>query len=185
MSEPKRPAVVSDAVAGEAALWSDQPVQFVSRLVSELAARELTLAVAESLTGGLVTAEFVRPPGASAVLLGGIVAYDTSLKHTLIGVDAGLLAEHGPVHPQVAMQMADRVRSKFAVSGRPADLGLATTGVAGPDPQAGVEPGTVHIGVAVGNNVDAIELHLTGTRDQIRAEVVTAAVRALAEAVLP
>jgi nicotinamide-nucleotide amidase len=151
----------------------------VSDLLSELAARQLTLAVAESLTGGMLTSELVRPPGASSVVVGGVVAYDTHLKHTVIGVDDALLAEHGPVHPEVARQMADRVRSALAVDGRRADLGLATTGVAGPDPQAGHGPGTVFVGIAVGDTVEAVELRLEGTRDQIRARTVGEAIRAL------
>jgi len=79
--------------------------------------------------------------------------------------------------------MADRVRRVLAVDGRPADLGLATTGVAGPTPQGGHEPGTVFVGIAVGDSVEAIELHLDGARDQIRARSVGEAIRALAERV--
>ena len=159
----------------------DASIPLVSDLLSDLAARRLTLAVAESLTGGMLTSELIRPSGASQVVVGGIVAYDTELKHTLLGVDAGLLAEHGPVHPEVARQMADRVRRVLAVDGRAAELGLATTGVAGPTPQAGCEPGTVFVGIAVGETVDVIELHLEGTRDQIRARTVGEAIQALAE----
>ena len=155
----------------------------VSSLLSELAARGLTLAVAESLTGGLLTSELIRPAGASAVVLGGVVAYDTEIKRTVLGVDADLLEEHGPVHPEVARQMADRVRRTLAVDGRPADLGLATTGVAGPEPQSGHGPGTVFVGIAVGDSVEAMELRLDGTRDQIRARTVGEAIRALAERV--
>ncbi len=152
----------------------------IGALVADLTARGLTLAVAESLTGGLLVAEFVRPSGASAVLLGGVVAYNTELKASLVGVDAALLAEHGPVHPEVARQLADRVRGRLAVGGRPADLGLATTGVAGPDAQGDRQPGTVFIGIATPDAVEAVELHLAGTRDEIRASAVTRAVALLA-----
>ncbi|MFC0682137.1 CinA family protein [Lysobacter korlensis] len=155
----------------------------VSGLLSELAARGLTLAVAESLTGGMLTSELIRPAGASAVVVGGVVAYATEIKQSVLGVDADLLEQHGPVHPEVARQMADRVRRILAVDGRPADLGLATTGVAGPEPQSGTEPGTVFVGVAVGETVAAVELRLDGTRDQIRARTVGEAIRALAERV--
>jgi nicotinamide-nucleotide amidase len=161
----------------------DASIPLVSDLLGDLAARGLTLAVAESLTGGMLTSELIRPPGASVVVLGGIVAYDTALKESVLGVDADLLAEHGPVHPEVARQMADRVRRVLAVDGRPADLGLATTGVAGPTPQGGHDPGTVFVGIAVGDTVEAIELHLDGARDQIRARSVGEAIRALAERV--
>lgn len=157
----------------------------VSGLLSRLAAHGLTLAVAESLTGGMLTSELIRPSGASAVVVGGVVAYQTEIKHSVLGVDAGLLGEHGPVHPEVARQMADRVRRTLAVDGRPADIGLSTTGVAGPTPHAGCEPGTVFVGVAVGDSVEAVELHLDGTRDQIRARAVGEAIRALTERVEP
>lgn len=155
----------------------------VADLIARLSARGLHLAIAESLTGGLLTSEFIRPPGASAVVNGGIVAYDTAIKASVIGVDAELLERHGPVHPEVARQMADRVRTVLAVDGHPADLGLATTGVAGPDPQGDVEAGLVFIGVAVGDTVEAIELRLEGGRDAIRAQTVSHAVSALAQRV--
>ncbi len=89
------------------------------------------------LTGGLLVAELIRTPGASAAVLGGVVAYDTDLKHSLLGVDAGLLAEHGPVHAEVARRWRSVARSRLAVRGRAADVGIATTGVAGPDTQGG------------------------------------------------
>ncbi len=149
-------------------------------LVRELASRGLTLAIAESLTGGLLVAEFVRPAGASAVVVGGVVAYATELKRTVLGVDAELLEREGPVHPDVARQMADRVRGRLAVAGRAADVGLATTGVAGPDPQGGRPPGTVFVGIAIEGRVEAVPLVLVGTRDEIRAATVRAATLELA-----
>jgi nicotinamide-nucleotide amidase len=143
-----------------------------AELIAQLAARGLTVAVAESLTGGLLVAELISVPGASGVVLGGVVAYNTELKQTVLGVDGGLLAEHGPVHPEVARQMAARVRDVLAVGGEPADIGLSTTGVAGPDPQNGFQPGTVFIGIAFGDYVDSVALGLTGNRQEIRAAVV-------------
>jgi len=140
-----------------------------------LRSRGWTLGIAESLTGGSVTAEFVSIPGASAVLLGGVVAYATPLKHTLLGVDAGLLAEHGPVHPQVALQMAYGVRSAVAVEGRGADVGISTTGIAGPDSPDGQPVGTVHIGVVAGGGERTEVFRFAGDRAQIRAQAVQAA----------
>jgi nicotinamide-nucleotide amidase len=148
-------------------------------LIAELTRREFRIAVAESLTGGLVVAELTRIPGASLAVTGGIVAYDTSVKHTLLGVSAELLAREGAVHPEVARQMADGVRRVFEVDGRPADLGVATTGVAGPDGQDGKEPGTVFVGIAMGDDAEAIPLTLTGDRDAIRSATVHAAVDAV------
>ncbi|RXZ46359.1 nicotinamide-nucleotide amidohydrolase family protein [Agromyces fucosus] len=149
-----------------------------ARLIAELTERGLRVAVAESLTGGLVVAELTSVPGASVVVSGGVVAYDTSVKGSVLGVDAELLEAVGAVHPEVARQMADHVRTTLAVDGRAADLGIATTGVAGPTGQDGKPPGTVFIGVAFGGDVEAIELALRGSRAEIRTATVHAAIAA-------
>ena len=141
-------------------------------IIATLAAKRYTIAVAESLTGGLLVAELIRTPGASAVVLGGVVAYNTELKHTLLGVDAEVLAAHGAVHPDVAAQMAAGVRETLAVAGEPAHIGISTTGVAGPDPQDGQPVGTVYLGFAIGSEVRTKRLQLEGSRDDIRAAVV-------------
>ena len=148
-------------------------------LIRALTERRLTIATAESLTGGLLVAELTRIPGASLVVSGGVVAYATEVKHSLLGVSAELLAREGAVHPEVARQMADGVRRTLEVGGRPADIGVATTGVAGPDPQDGASPGTVFLGVAMGDDVEAIALDLHGDRAEIRAATVRAAVEAV------
>ncbi|MDI1457603.1 CinA family protein, partial [Streptomyces sp. ATE26] len=111
-----------------------------TELVRLLTVRGESLAVAESLTGGLVAAEITGVPGASKVFRGSVTAYATELKRELLGVDATLLAERGAVDPQVAGQMAAGVRKALG-----ADWGLATTGVAGPDPQDGQSVGTVFV----------------------------------------
>lgn len=141
-------------------------------LVRELARRQLTLAVAESLTGGLLVAEFVKVPGASTVVLGGVVAYSTELKHTLLGVDTALLNVYGAVHPDVAAQMAFGVRGRLAVAGESASIGIATTGVAGPDPQDGKAPGTAFIAISIDGELRSLSLSLEGSRDEIRRAVV-------------
>lgn len=141
-------------------------------LIAALTERRLTIAVAESLTGGLLVAELIRTPGASSVVLGGVVAYNTELKHTVLGVDDALLAEQGPVHPEVAIQMARGVRSALAVGGASADVGVATTGVAGPDPQGGHAPGTAFIGISTRDGEFSVHVTLMGDRQQIRDGVV-------------
>jgi nicotinamide-nucleotide amidase len=141
-------------------------------IIALLASRRLTVAVAESLTGGELTAELTGPAGASAVVLGGVVVYATELKHLLVGVDSRLLDEFGPVHPDVADQLARGVRTALAVGGRPADIGLATTGVAGPGSQGGRPPGTVFLGVSIGDTTRVVELALAGSRTEIRRAVV-------------
>lgn len=148
-------------------------------LVSTLAARGLTVAVAESLTGGQLTAELTRPAGASAVVNGGVVVYATELKHSIVGVDETLLSEYGPVHPDVAKQLAERVRVVLATGGKAADIGVSTTGVAGPDPQGGQPVGTVFVGVAIGQDTWVEALQLDGDRAGIRADTVAAAITAL------
>ncbi|MER5536409.1 CinA family protein [Streptomyces mirabilis] len=140
-----------------------------------LTVRGETLAVAESLTGGLVAAEITATPGASQAFRGSVTAYATELKHELLGVDATLLAERGAVDPQVAAQMAAGVRKALG-----ADWGIATTGVAGPEPQDGQPVGTVFVAVdgparasfhaAGGGKV--IPLRLNGDRAEIRMESV-------------
>jgi len=144
-----------------------------SQLIAELTRRHLTLAVAESLTGGLLVAEFVAVPGASDVLLGGVVAYNTELKHSILGVDAGLLAAHGAVHPEVASQMASGVREALSVAGHPADIGISTTGVAGPGPSDGHTEGTAFVAVSMGDQTHILSLSLEGTREEIRNLVVS------------
>ncbi len=134
-------------------------------VLEALARRGWTLAVAESLTGGAVTASLVDVPGASAVLRGGVVAYATDLKASVLGVDAGLLAARGAVDPDVAVAMASGVRRRLG-----ADVGLATTGVAGPDPQDGHTPGTVHVAVVTPVAVRVRSLDLPGDRAAVRAD---------------
>lgn len=149
-------------------------------VVGRLIERGLTIAVAESLTGGMLVAELIATPGASATVLGGVVAYDTRLKHSLLGVDAGLLAERGAVDATVAEQMAERVRAVCAVDGRPADVGISTTGVAGPDPQDGQPVGTVYLGFALGGRVLSERLTLDGDRAGIRRATVSESLVGLA-----
>ncbi len=112
-------------------------------LIRDLTARRLTVAAAESLTGGLLTALLTEVPGASAVVRGGLVVYATELKHALAGVDARLLRARGPVHPEVAFELADGARTACG-----AVLGLGLTGVAGPEPQDGVPVGTWFVAVS-------------------------------------
>jgi nicotinamide-nucleotide amidase len=147
----------------------------VGRVVAVLRARGATLAVAESLTGGALTAALVAVPGVSEVLRGGIVAYATDLKRDLLGVDADLLAAEGAVHPEVARQMAVGAARRLG-----ATHAVATTGVAGPGPADGRAAGTVHVAVAVPGAVRVRSLWLTGSRAVLRAASVTAALALLA-----
>jgi nicotinamide-nucleotide amidase len=98
-------------------------------------------------------------------------------------VDAELLAEHGAVHPEVARQMADGVRRAVAIDGRPAEVGIATTGIAGPDSPDGQPVGTVHIGVRTPDDSRVLTLRLDGDRESIRTESVGYALAALSSMV--
>lgn len=143
-----------------------------------------TVAVAESLTGGLVVATLVSVPGASAVVRGGIVAYATPVKSSVLGVSATLLAANGAVDPEVARQMAAGVRTALAVDGVPATWGISTTGVAGPDPQDGRPVGTVFVGIATDSMSESFELRLSGDRAAIRGATVSELLTRLHEVVV-
>ncbi|MEX1654799.1 CinA family protein [Streptomyces pseudovenezuelae] len=155
-----------------------------AQVVRLLTVSGCTLAVAESLTGGLVAAEITAVPGASQAFRGSVTAYATELKHELLGVDATLLDQRGAVDPQVAAQMAAGVRKALG-----ADWGIATTGVAGPEPQDGKPVGTVFVAVdgpftgaseaVSGGKVTA--LRLNGDRAEIRMESVRSVLALLLE----
>jgi nicotinamide-nucleotide amidase len=144
-------------------------------VVRLLTVRGWTLAVAESLTGGLVAAELTSVPGASRAFRGSVTAYATDLKRAVLGVDATLLEQRGAVDAQVAAQMAAGVRTALG-----ADWGIATTGVAGPDAQDGQPVGTVFVAVAGPHGADSgsaaggkvAALRLNGDRTEIRKESV-------------
>jgi nicotinamide-nucleotide amidase len=124
-----------------------------------LLARGLTLAVAESFTGGLISSRAVALPGASRWLRGAVVAYASEVKHKVLGVTEGPV-----ISAEAAAEMAAGVRDLLG-----ADVGLATTGVAGPDEQEGLAPGTAFAGIALpGEAPIGVPLHLAGSRDRIR-----------------
>lgn len=137
----------------------------------------LTIAVAESLTGGLVSATLTDVPGASAVVVGGVVAYATEAKHDVLGVPLAVLENHGAVSAETAAAMADRVREVFGT-----DIGISTTGVAGPDIQEGKPVGMVFIGVAGTEAAVVNEYAFTGDRVDVRNQTVAMALDLLAEA---
>lgn len=146
----------------------------LERLVEGLLAQAATLATAESLTGGLVGAALTDVPGISEVYRGGLVVYATDLKASLAGVPDELLDRVGPVHPDTAAALASGVRERLR-----ATYGLATTGVAGPDPQDGHPAGEVYVAAAGPGTVRVRALRLAGDRAAVRAGSV-AAVLALA-----
>ena len=130
----------------------------------------LLLASAESLTGGGLGARVTSVPGASAAYLGGVVSYATEVKQGLLGVPADVVERDGVVSAACAEAMAAAVRDLLG-----ADVGVSTTGVAGPDPQEGKPVGLVYVGCADPRGVVAVEHHLAGDREAVRAAAVDAA----------
>ena len=165
--------VPSRCAAGRGTPVNDLP----ARVVAALKARGETLATAESLTGGGLAATVVDVSGASAVLRGGLIVYAVDLKATLAGVPEDLLAERGPVDPDVAVYLARGARDRCS-----ATWGLSTTGVAGPDAHGGFPPGTVYLGISGPTGDRYQRLDLDGGRAAIRAATVREALALLLSA---
>ena len=149
--------------AGEGGVAGSEARGLAAEILDILREAGQTLAVAESLTGGLVAAALTDVPGSSVAFRGGVVAYATELKSQLLGVDQGMLSVHGPVYAPVAVAMAAGVREKLGTT-----WGAATTGVAGPDPADGYPPGTVHIAISTADDTIVRTIALAGNRDQVR-----------------
>jgi len=143
-------------------------------IVDALRGTGQTVATAESLTGGLLCATLVDIPGASEVVRGGVVAYLPETKSDVLGVDPALIERVGTVHADVAAAMAEG-----AVRVMGSTWGVATTGVAGPEPSEGKPVGTVHVAVAGPGGVQTRDLSLQGDRDLVREQAVDAALSLL------
>jgi nicotinamide-nucleotide amidase len=135
-----------------------------------LSARGATVAVAESLTGGLIGAALSRMPGSSETFRGSVVVYATDLKETLAGVPGPLLESAGAVAAETAGALASGARERLG-----ATYGIGATGVAGPSEQEGHPVGTVHLAVTGPDGAAVRSLRLPGDRDRVRALTVTAA----------
>jgi nicotinamide-nucleotide amidase len=133
-----------------------------------------TVATAESLTAGMVSAVLADTAGASGMLQGGVVAYQNSVKVDVLGVPAELLAAAGSVDGDVAAAMAAGARTALR-----ADIGVATTGVAGPEEHDGKAVGAVFIGVATADGASYVEYGFTGNRAEIRGQACGAALESL------
>lgn len=154
-----------------------------AHLLEQLQIRNLSVAAAESLTGGLLCSTLVSQPGASRSFSGGVVAYATEMKTRLLGVDAGLLQAGGPVQAEVAVQMAIGAATRMQ-----AQLGVSTTGVAGPGASEDGPAGLVFVAsVFLHGDGEALvlvqECSFDGDRQQIRAAAVLAALE-LASSIL-
>jgi nicotinamide-nucleotide amidase len=163
--------------------YDDHKVDLVERaraVIGLLGKDDLRLATAESLTGGLLSAALTAVPGSSDVFAGGVVAYTSAAKTSLLGVDSDQLALAGGAYTaEVAEQMAAGARRVFDT-----EVSIATTGVAGPGPSEGVEPGLAYIACQVGDAEVAVRaVKLKGGRNKVRARVVARALE-LCEAAL-
>ena len=149
-------------------------------LLEVLKSRRLSLAVAEGDTGGLLLAGLTAAPGSSAVVIGGVVAYADALKTELLEVQPELLREHGAVSAAAARAMASGVRRLAR-----ADIGLATTGIAGPGGATPTKPvGLAFVAVATGSGAHVREHRWTGERAANRQASADAALALLREVVL-
>ncbi|WP_233493587.1 CinA family protein [Desertihabitans brevis] len=162
--------------AHEAVADPSRPDAVTRTVVGRLIARGGTVATAESLTAGLVSASLAEVPGASAVLRGGVVSYATEVKIGVLGVPEDVVAEHGVVSEPVATAMATGVQERLG-----ADFGVATTGVAGPAPVDDHPPGHVWVAVAGPDGVSARLLQLDGDRNEVRDAAVVHALGLLLE----
>jgi nicotinamide-nucleotide amidase len=152
--------------------------RLAEQAVARAIERGLSVATAESLTAGMVAAVLADTPGASAMLQGGVIAYANSVKADLLGVSRDMLDAVGSVDGRVAAAMAAGVRAACG-----ADVGVATTGVAGPEPHDGKAVGTVHIGLATPEGTTSFGYRFEGSRQEIRALACGAALERLLESV--
>lgn len=149
-------------------------MRLARELTQALEARGESVSTAESLTGGLLCAYLTAVPGASATVRGGVVAYMTDVKSSVVGVDEALLREHGAVSAPTAIALADNARRLFAST-----WAIATTGVAGPTEQEGKAVGTVFV-AAAGPDAQAVaHMRLNGDRARIREQSCAAAIALL------
>jgi nicotinamide-nucleotide amidase len=150
------------------AVFSSHGESLEEVVLLNLGLRDLTLATAESCTGGLLAERLTAIPGSSRYFLGGAVVYSDALKTSFAGVSAKLVAEHGPVSAEVAISLAEGIRIRTQAS-----LGISITGIAGPGPgapgpDADKPIGLIYIALADAHRTQVKEFHLTGDRERIR-----------------
>jgi nicotinamide-nucleotide amidase len=156
-SEEKDVRAAIEAELGDIVFGVDDESMEVA-VAQLLIARGVTLGVAESLTGGLIASRLVNVPGASAWFRGGVVAYHEQVKFDLLGV---------PVGP-VVTEAAASAMAEGICRATGSDVGLGITGVAGPDDQEGVPPGTVFVGLSLPGSVSTRAVRVPGDRERVR-----------------
>lgn len=160
----------------------DEIKKLATSVVAQLKAQKLTLATAESCTGGLIAGAITAVPGSSEVLYGGFVTYANEAKIAMIGVPYSLLYRHGAVSQEVAIAMAD---GALGVAGT--DLTLAVTGIAGPDGGSAEKPvGTVHFALAMGDDTTHVhKVFANMDRDAVRQATIIQALNMILKATKP
>ncbi len=156
-------------------VYSTDGASIVTTVTRLLQSRDETVAVAESCTAGGLGALITSAPGASAVFLGGVIAYGNGVKEAALGVSGEVISRHGAVSPEAADAMAE---GSVRVTG--SDWGLSVTGIAGPGGGSAQKPvGLVYVGVVGPGTAEVVELRLRGGREQIRARAAARALHAL------
>lgn len=140
------------------------------QLSSLLKENKQTIAVAESITAGMISTRLTNIPGSSEYFIGGIVCYHNRAKVMELGISPSIIAKYGPVSKEVAVAMAEGVKNRLKT-----DIGLAITGVAGPKPEANSPVGTVFISLSSESGTQWKQIHLQGTRSEIREKAAQAA----------
>ncbi len=139
----------------------------MGELLALLKERGLTIGSCESLTAGLFTSQLAAVSGASAVLKGGIVTYQTAVKEQVVGVDHHVIAHDGVISASCAVEMARKAKELLAC-----DICVSFTGNAGPDVMEGKPVGRVYCAIAYQERVHTYELQLSGSRNEIRMQAV-------------
>ncbi len=148
---------------------NETTLRHAERAVKLLNENKMTVSAAESCTGGLLSAYITSVAGASAVFEMGVVSYSVRIKHEVLGVSKKTLEAFGAVSRETAREMAEGVRKKAS-----SDIGLSVTGVAGPDPSEGHEPGLVYIAATSSAGTEVKELHIVyESRSQVRETAVS------------
>ena len=141
--------------------------ELASILIKKLQEKNLTISVAESLTGGLIAASLTEIPGASSVFKGSVTAYSDEIKQNVLNVNKETITNFTSISEQVALEMAINVRTIMK-----SDIGISTTGVAGPEKSAGFAPGLVFVAISIGDHNMCQKLEITGDRSKIRNQTV-------------
>jgi PncC family amidohydrolase len=161
------------------AIWGKDDDTLEGTIGDMLIERRQTLGSMESCTGGLFASTITDVPGSSEYFLGGVVAYSTDLKLES-GIDPDVVEEFGVISPETATEMANAARVRLGT-----DYGVGITGVAGPDPQEGKSPGTVHVAVAgPGGAMGNLSMSMNQGRQAVKRRAVTTALLLLRRALL-